>query len=85
LINGFDDHRALFNESGGRVIVALSDTNLESFLKESTNRGVPVQMIGRTGGSSLVLGSTIDLSIAELTSASRDELPQALGQGTVSG
>jgi phosphoribosylformylglycinamidine synthase len=85
LINGFDDHRALFNESGGRVIVALSDTNLESFLKESTNRGVPVQMIGRAGGSSLVLGSTIDLSIAELTSASRDELPQALGQGTVSG
>jgi phosphoribosylformylglycinamidine synthase len=84
-LSGFDGHRALFNESGGRVIVALSRADLESFLKESSNRGVPAQTIGSTGGSSLVLGSTIELSIVELTRASRDELPQALGQGTVSG
>ena len=84
-ISGFDGHRALFNESGGRVIVALSRTGLESFLKETSNRGVPAQTIGNTGGSFLVLGSTINLSIDDLTRAARDELPQALGQGTVSG
>ncbi|MDG2023010.1 MAG: phosphoribosylformylglycinamidine synthase subunit PurL [Actinomycetota bacterium] len=84
-ISGFDGHRALFNESGGRVIVALSPADLESFLKETSNRAVPAQMIGSTGGSSLVLGSTINLSIDDLTRAARDELPQALGQGTVSG
>jgi len=84
-ISGFDGHRALFNESGGRVIVALNRTDLESFLKETSNRGVPAQTIGNTGGPSLVLGSTINLSIDDLTRAARDELPQALGQGTVSG
>ena len=67
------------------MIVALSPADLESFLKETSNRAVPAQMIGSTGGSSLVLGSTINLSIDDLTRAARDELPQALGQGTVSG
>ncbi|MBH30327.1 MAG: phosphoribosylformylglycinamidine synthase II [Actinobacteria bacterium] len=84
-VSGLDDHRALFNESGGRVVVALSDSDLRSFLEESSNRGVPAQSIGRTGGLSLVLGSIIDLSVDDLTRASRDALPQALGQGTVSG
>jgi len=84
-VSGLDDHRALFNESGGRVVVALSDSDLRSFLEESSNRGVPAQFIGRTGGPSLVLGSIVDLSVADLTRASRDALPQALGQGTVSG
>ena len=83
-VSDIDDHRALFNESGGRVVVALNDTNLDPFLDNSRNRGVPAQIIGRTGGSSLVLGSAIDLPLDELIRSSRDELAQALGQGTVS-
>ncbi len=84
-VSGLDDHRALFNESGGRVVVSVSDSHQRSFLEESSNRGVPAQSIGRSGGLSLVLGSIIDLSVDDLTRASRDALPQALGQGTVSG
>ena len=83
-VSDIDDHRALFNESGGRVVVALNDTNLDPFLDNSRNRGVPAQIIGRTGGSSLVLGSAIDLPLDELIRSSRDELAQDLGQGTVS-
>jgi len=74
----------MFNESGGRVLVVVPSDALEEFLEEAANKKVTAQVIGRTGGSSLEFGPTVKVPLDVLTAASRNKLPEALGQGTIS-
>ena len=73
----------MFNESGGRVLVAIENRDLDDFVKTAAARGVIAKVIGETGGSSLQFGPMVEVSLESLTAASENQLPEALGQGTV--
>ena len=83
-LGNYDNHISMFNESGGRVLVVVSNDILEEFLEEAANKKVPAKVIGRTGGSSLDFGPAVKVPLDVLTAASFNQLPEALGQGTVS-
>ena len=72
------------DESGGRVLVVVSNDGLEEFLEEAANKNVTAKVIGRTGGSLLEFGPSVKVPLDVLTAASFNQLPEALGQGTVS-
>ena len=82
-IKNHDNHISMFNESGGRVLVAIENRELDDFVKTAAARGVTAKVIGETGGSSLQFGPMVDVSLESLTVASENQLPEALGQGTV--
>lgn len=82
-IKNHDNHISMFNESGGRVLVAIENRDLDDFVKTATTRGVTAKVIGETGGSSIQFGPMVDVSLESLTAASENQLPEALGQGTV--
>jgi phosphoribosylformylglycinamidine synthase len=83
-INYHSDHIAMFNESGGRVLAVVQDELLDAFMTDASEHEVPVREIGRTGGSSLNFGSEITIPLNDLEHACRNELPEALGRGTIS-
>jgi phosphoribosylformylglycinamidine synthase II len=84
-IHDLDGHRALFNEAPGRVVVSVAADRSEGLLRRAAEAGVTARVVGHTGGDRLRLGASVDLSVDEITAAWRDELPVAVGQGTVSG
>ena len=65
-------------------LAVVADELVDDFLKDANERDVPATQIGRTGGTSLNFGSEVVIPISELESAYRNELPKALGLGTVS-
>ncbi len=76
-------HRAIYNEAGGRVLVAVEASRVDELLASAASNGVAATVLGRAGGDRLVLGEAVDVGLDELTAAWRDELPSAIGQGTV--
>ena len=83
-IDGLGDHRLLFNETGGRVIIGVETEKVNDLLEEANGAGIPAEILGFSGGTKFTIGEVIDIDIDELTAAWRTELPDALGQGTVS-
>jgi phosphoribosylformylglycinamidine synthase len=61
--------RTLFGESAGQVIVSAASTQVDEVLKAAAAAGVPAQVIGRTGGSAIVIRvadqPAIDLPVQE--------------------
>jgi phosphoribosylformylglycinamidine synthase len=72
-----DPFVALFSESSARVLIAT--TQREAFLAAAANCGVPARAIGVTGGGSLVVDGSIDVSLDELRAASEGTLPALFG------
>ena len=83
-LDGLSDHRLLFNETGGRVVIGVETEKVNDLLEEAKAAGVPVETLGFSGGMKFTIGDVIDIGLDELTEAWRTELPDALGQGTVS-
>jgi phosphoribosylformylglycinamidine (FGAM) synthase-like enzyme len=70
---------ALFGESGARVIVTCSPTNLAALQALATD--VPLTQIGTVAGDDVqvtVDGATVRLSIADARSAYESAIPEAL-------
>jgi phosphoribosylformylglycinamidine synthase len=69
----------LFGETQSRIVLSLAEENLDRLMEIAREAGVPVTLIGRTGGDRLeiaVNGETvIDRSIEEIQSAWRNTLP----------
>jgi phosphoribosylformylglycinamidine synthase len=84
IIDGLSDHRLLFNETGGRVVIGVDTEKVNDLLEEANAAGIPAETLGFSGGMKFVIGEVIDIGLDELTEAWRTELPDALGQGTVS-
>lgn len=78
-----DGHRALFNEAGGRVLATVESSRTAELLEAAEAAGVDASVIGRVGSTQLRFGSATVVDMGELTTAWRDELPLAVGQGTV--
>ncbi|MDG1196747.1 MAG: phosphoribosylformylglycinamidine synthase subunit PurL [Actinomycetota bacterium] len=84
IIDGLSDHRLLFNETGGRVVIGVETEKVNDLLEEANAADIPAKTLGFSGGMKFIVGEVIDIGLDELTEAWRTELPDALGQGTVS-
>jgi phosphoribosylformylglycinamidine synthase len=77
-----DDHRQLFGESVGRVVVCVATDAVEEVRSRAVAAGVPVDVLGIAGGDRLVLGRLVDISVTDVATAWRDRLPVAFGTAT---
>jgi len=57
----------LFSESQSRFLVTARPGDLEELFRLTESRGVPLRVLGRTGGDRLVIGDRVDLPVAELS------------------
>ena len=78
------DHRALFGEAPGRVVVAVHPDWLVEVLERTGVAGVPTSRIGLVGGDRFTVKGLFDIALDEVVSAFTDRLPEALGVGTSS-
>jgi phosphoribosylformylglycinamidine synthase len=67
-------HAWLFGEDQARYLVAVADP--AAVLSAAEAAGVPVKVIGRTGGDALKLSSGHHISLAKLRAAHEDWLPR---------
>lgn len=69
----------LFSESQSRILLSTSQEQAEAVLALAAELGVPAQVIGKTGGSSLVVkvngAEAINASIQEVKAAWKDAIP----------
>ncbi|MCB0977447.1 MAG: phosphoribosylformylglycinamidine synthase subunit PurL, partial [Acidimicrobiales bacterium] len=88
-VEGVSTVSHLFAEVPGQVVLSVAPERVDEVLAAATDADVPAQKLGQTGGDRFVLagpsGTLVDLALDELTSAWRDRLPTALGEGTVQG
>jgi phosphoribosylformylglycinamidine synthase II len=68
----------LFSESQSRFVITLIEEDLEALRVLAEARSVPLHVLGRTGGSRLVVGDWIDLSIGEMRAAREEALERLL-------
>jgi phosphoribosylformylglycinamidine synthase len=68
----------LFGESQSRFVVTLREEDLESLRVLADTRGVPLHVLGRTGGERLVINDWIDLAVGEMRSAREGALEELL-------
>jgi phosphoribosylformylglycinamidine synthase len=69
----------LFGESSGRIVASCERYHLEPVEHLAARFKVPAAVIGRVGGSRLVIGPWIDAPVEELSLAWRSGLTAALG------
>jgi len=70
-----------FSESPSRVVVAVEAARRDSVLARAAGAGVPAAVVGRTGGSRLVIEGALDVPVDELAEAWRGGLPRRLDPG----
>ncbi len=71
------DHRTCFGEGPARFVVSVRPRHAEELAAVAASRGVPVTVLGRTGGEALrvsppescTCGESIDLAVESLTAA----------------
>jgi phosphoribosylformylglycinamidine synthase len=68
----------LFSESAGRVVVTVAATDAERLTELAGRHGVPLQRLGATGGSELVVEGQFTIPLPELRDAWTRTLPAAL-------
>jgi phosphoribosylformylglycinamidine synthase len=71
-----EGHGELFSEFPGRFVMATSD--ITAFEERAQAMGVSTTRLGTCEGERLVVGSMIDLSLAQITTRRRDALEDAL-------
>ena len=71
------DPALLFGEGQSRALVSLSPERVESLLTLARDAGVPARVVGRVGGSSLRLGTAVELPLEEVSDAWRHGLERA--------
>jgi phosphoribosylformylglycinamidine synthase II len=76
VLDEFETHGELFSEFPGRFVMATSD--VEAFTQRAAAAGVPVAVLGTCGGDALVIGSTINLSVEEISARREGALVDAL-------
>jgi len=74
-----DPFTDLFSETAGRVLVAVTDENRESFVALALRHEVDLVPVGRTGGDRIVVDGQFEVDLASLRQAWRSTLPDALG------
>jgi phosphoribosylformylglycinamidine synthase subunit PurL len=75
-IEELEAHAELFAEFPGRFVMATNDVT--SFMARADVAGAPVVRLGTVGGQDLRIGSTIELSVAEVAARRRGALEASL-------
>jgi len=69
-------HEALFSETQARYLVAADAETAETIRKEAKDAGIPVSVLGKTGGTSLTVNNgAVDIALSDLTEAFEGWLP----------
>jgi len=71
-----EGHGELFAEFPGRFV--MTTNNLERFIARAVRAGVAVEEIGRVGGATLRIGTTVELGVDEIVRRRRGALEEAL-------
>jgi len=66
---------ALFSESQSRIIVSIADQDKDSFETEITKTGVPYKLIGKTGGSELIINDLLKVDLVKLADSYYNTIP----------
>jgi phosphoribosylformylglycinamidine synthase len=82
VVTGVSDAAMLFGESPSRVLAAVAPGHIDAVRRRADEAGVTVRVIGRTGGSRVVVDGVVDVSLDALTRAWRDQLPAAFGEAS---
>ena len=75
-IDELESHGELFTEFPGRFIVATN--NIDAFVTRASDEGVVTVALGRVGGSSLTIGTMIELATDDVVTRRRGALETAL-------
>jgi len=79
------DHRALFGESAGRVVVCVAPDDGPEVIARCDAAGVPTTRIGVASGNRLIVKGILDVDLDDAADAWRGRLPDALGAGSTQG
>jgi len=63
---------ALFSEAPSRIVISFSPSDRAAVEKLAQEAGAPLEVLGRTGGRSLVVGKLIDVATADLARTWRE-------------
>jgi phosphoribosylformylglycinamidine synthase len=63
---GLPTHSALFSESQGRAVVSVRPEVFDAFTALAAEEGVPVNVLGTAGGSSLTVKGSFELTLGEM-------------------
>jgi phosphoribosylformylglycinamidine synthase subunit PurL len=74
-----DPFTYLFSESAARAVVAVRPGLEGAFAALATGHGVPVEMLGETGGDHLVVDECFEIPLDELAAAHTATLPALFG------
>ena len=70
---------ALFGEAASRILVAVEPGRLSALMDAAAADGVPVAVVGETGGDRVRIGGLVDLAVTELAAAWRGGLSGVWG------
>ena len=74
--SGVAEHAFWFGEDQGRYVVTAAPLSQASVLERGQAAGVPVRILGTTGGTALTAGGAPPISIAAMRAAHEGWLPQ---------
>ncbi len=73
----------LFGEAAGLVLVCVPPAGVAEVQRRAAAAGVPLRLLGASGGARLVIEGVIDSPVSDLISAWTDRLPEAFAAATV--
>ena len=71
-------HALLFGEDQGRYLVSAAAEKAAGLRAAATDAGIPLQQLGKVGGSDIVIDGITAIPLAELTQAHEDWLPELM-------
>ena len=71
-------HALLFGEDQGRYLVTAAADKAAGLRAAATDAGIPLQQLGKVGGSDIVIDGITAIPLAELTQAHEDWLPELM-------
>ncbi|TML56771.1 MAG: hypothetical protein E6G17_13950 [Actinobacteria bacterium] len=83
-MTGIAGHAELFSEAPSRVVVCAVPERAGEVATRASEAGVPVTLLGGSGGDRLVVDGLLDVALAEAVEAWRTTIPMALGSAAVS-
>ena len=70
----------LFGEAQSRIVVSLRPADLSRLQEVAAAEGVPVALLGTTGGDRFTIGGLVDLSVSQMDDAWNHGLERALAR-----
>lgn len=75
-----DLHAHMFGEDQARYVLTVPQQHLERVLADAAARGVPAEVIGKTGGPALRIGTSLSISVETLHHAHEAWLPAYMAE-----